>query len=183
CAERAGLIYGDQQFPWAESRMRCRRLASALTRRGIGRGDTVAALLWNTPELFECHFGVPMCGAVLNAINVRLDPRTVAFMLDHSETKVLIADRELTQIVGHALSICAARPLVIAVGDPEYAGPGGGFGETGYEAFLAAGDPDHAGSAPLDEWDAIALNYTSGTTGDPKGVVYHHRGAYLAALG
>jgi fatty-acyl-CoA synthase len=183
CPQRAALIYGDQRFTWAETRIRCRRLASALTRRGIGRGDTVATLLWNTPQLFECHFGVPMCGAVLNAINVRLDPRTVAFMLDHSETKVLIADREFAQIAGQALSICKAGPLVVAVDDPGYAGPGAGFGEMGYEALLAKGDPADAFSAPEDEWDAIALNYTSGTTGDPKGVVYHHRGAYLAALG
>jgi fatty-acyl-CoA synthase len=183
CPQRTALIYRDQRFTWAETRMRCRRLASALARRGIGRGDTVATLLWNTPEAFECHFGVPMSGAVLNAINVRLDPRMIAFMLDHSETKALIADREFSGIAGHALSLCKARPFVIDVDHPGYAGPGARFGEMEYEAFLASGDPVYAGSAPLDEWDAITLNYTSGTTGDPKGVVYHHRGAYLAALG
>jgi fatty-acyl-CoA synthase len=183
CPQRAALIYSDQRFTWAETRIRCRRLASALARHGIGRGDTVATLLWNTPEMFECHFGVPMSGAVLNAINVRLDPRTVAFMLDHSEAKALITDREFSRIAGQALSVCKDQPLVIDVDDPGYAGPGACLGGTDYEAFLATGDPDHAGSAPADEWDAISLNYTSGTTGDPKGVVYHHRGAYLAALG
>lgn len=183
CPQRAALIYGDRRFTWEETRSRCRRLASALARRGIGRGDTVAALLWNTPEMFECHFGVPLGGAVLNAINVRLDPKTVAFMLDHSEAKALIADREFAQLAAEALAQCKARPLVIGVCDPANAGPGAVLGEVDYEAFLATGDPGGKFSAPSDEWDAITLNYTSGTTGDPKGVVYHHRGAYLAALG
>ena len=183
CPQRTALIYMDRRFTWAETHARCRRLASALVQRGIGRGDTVAAILWNTPEMFECQFGVPMSGAVLNTINVRLDTGTIAFMLDHSEARVLITDREFSQTLGPALSICKARPLVIDVDDPGYIGPGVHLGETDYEAFLATGDPAFARSAPQDEWDAIALNYTSGTTGNPKGVVYHHRGAYLAALG
>jgi fatty-acyl-CoA synthase len=183
CPNRTAVIYLDRRFTWAETNARCRRLASALAQRGIGRGDTVAAILWNTPEMFECQFGVPMTGAVLNAINVRLDARAIAFMLDHGEAKVLITDREFSQALAPALSICKARPLVIDVDDPGYTGPGAHLGETDYESFLATGDAAFARSAPQDEWDAIALNYTSGTTGIPKGVVYHHRGAYLAALG
>jgi fatty-acyl-CoA synthase len=173
----------DRLFSWAETHARCRRLASALAQRGIGCGDTVAVILWNTPEMFECQFGVPMSGAVLNTINVRLDAPTIAFMLDHGEAKALITDREFSETAGHALSMCKVRPLVIDVDDPGYIGPGGCLGKITYEAFLATGDPAYVGSAPKDEWDAIALNYTSGTTGHPKGVVYHHRGAYLAALG
>jgi fatty-acyl-CoA synthase len=183
CPHRTAVIYMDRYFTWAETCARCRRLASALAQRGIGRGDTVAVLLWNTPEMFECHFGVPMSGAVLNTINVRLDARTIAFMLDHGEAKVLITDREFSPILGAALSICESSPLVIDVDEPGYSGPGVCLGEMNYEAFLATGEPTYVGSAPMDEWDAIALNYTSGTTGNPKGVVYHHRGAYLAALG
>jgi fatty-acyl-CoA synthase len=183
CPQRTAVQCLDRCFTWAETRARCCRLASALSQRGIGRGDTVAVMLWNTPEMFECHFGVPMSGAVLNTINVRLDPRTIAFMLDHGEAKALITDREFAQIVGQALSICDAQPLVIDINDPWYEGPGALVSEMDYEAFLATGDPDFPRSAPEDEWDAIALNYTSGTTGNPKGVVYHHRGAYLAAVG
>ena len=181
CPQRTAVIYMDRRFTWAETHARCRRLASALVQRGIGRGDTVAAMLWNTPEMFECQFGIPMSGAVLNTLNVRLDARTIAFMLDHGEAKVLIADREFSHTLGPALSMCKARPLVIDVDDPGYGGPGVCLGEMDYEAFLTTGDPAYVGSAPEDEWDAIALNYTSGTTGSPKGVVYHHRGAYLAA--
>jgi fatty-acyl-CoA synthase len=183
CPQRIAQIYKDRHFTWAETQIRCRRLASALAQRGIGRGDTVAAMLWNTPELFECHFGVPMSGAVLNTLNVRLDAPTLAFMLDHGEAKVLITDREFSPTIETVLSLCKVRPLVIDVDDPDYAGPGARLGEMEYEAFLATGDPASTGSAPEDEWDAIALNYTSGTTGNPKGVVYHHRGACLAALG
>jgi fatty-acyl-CoA synthase len=183
CPHQTAVIYMDRCFTWAETCVRCRRLASALAQRGVGRGDTVAVMLWNTPEMFECHFGVPMSGAVLNTINVRLDARTIAFMLDHGEAKVLITDREFSPILGAALSICKSRPLVIDVDEPRYSGPGACLGEMNYEAFLATGEPAYVGSAPMDEWDAIALNYTSGTTGNPKGVVYHHRGAYLAALG
>jgi fatty-acyl-CoA synthase len=183
CPHRASLVYEGRRFTWGDTQARCRRLASALARHGIGRGDTVAVMLWNTPEMFECQFGVPMSGAVLNTINVRLDAPTIAFMLDHGQAKALITDREISPTVGHALTMCKTRPLVIDVDDPRYDGPGICLGETSYEAFLEAGDPAYAGLAPEDEWDAIALNYTSGTTGNPKGVVYHHRGAYLATLG
>ncbi len=183
CPGRTALIYNERRFTWAETEARCRRLASALARRGVGYGDTVAAMLWNTPEMFECQFGVPMCGAVLNTLNVRLDAPTIAFMLDHAEAKALITDREHAGTIDAALALCRARPLIVDVDDPGYPGEGARLGEVDYETFLASGDPDYVAAAPKDEWDAIALNYTSGTTGDPKGVVYHHRGAYLAALG
>lgn len=182
CPARKALAYGTRIHSWAEVHARCRRLASALQRLGIGPGDTVAALLWNTPEAFECQFGVPMSGAVLNMINVRLDAHTIAFMLDHGEARVLITDREFSATVRAALGMCEAKPLVIDVDDPAFTGPGDRLGELDYERFLATGDPGWAWAAPADEWDAIALNYTSGTTGNPKGVVYHHRGAYLAAI-
>ncbi|MBO0733178.1 MAG: acyl-CoA synthetase [Methylocapsa sp.] len=181
--QRTALICQDRQFTFAETYARCRRLASALARHGTGHGNTVAVMLRNTPEMFECHFGVPMSGAVLNTLNVRLDPKSLAFMLDHGEAKVLIAGREFSQIAAEALSICTVRPLLIGVDDPDYAGPGARPDAIDYDAFLLEGDPSYATSAPQDEWDAIALNFTSGTTGNPKGVVYHHRGAYLAALG
>ena len=179
---RMAVIHGARRFTWQETYQRSRRLASALTRAGIGRGDTVAVMLTNTPEMYECHFGVPMTGAVLNTMNVRLDASTIAFMLDHGEARVLITDREFSPTVHAALGQCTAKPLVIDVLDPEYAGPGDRLGQADYEAFLAGGDPDFAWSPPADEWDAISLNYTSGTTGNPKGVVYHHRGAYLNAI-
>jgi fatty-acyl-CoA synthase len=183
CPQRAAVVYGERRYTWRETYARCRRLASALGRRGIGRGDTVAAMMVNTPEMYECHFGVPMCGAVLNTLNVRLDAPTLAFMLDHGEAKVLITDREFSPVIGQALAMCEAKPFLIDVNDPAYSGPGSFLGETDYEAFLLTGDPAYSGAAPADEWDAIALNYTSGTTGNPKGVVFHHRGAYLAAVG
>ncbi|MGA9865588.1 MAG: acyl-CoA synthetase [Acetobacteraceae bacterium] len=179
--DRVSVIHGEARFTWAETYARCRRLASALERRGIGRGDTVAAMLPNTPPMVEAHFGVPMLGAVLNTLNTRLDAKTVAFMLRHGGARVLITDREFSATVAAALDLLEEKPLVIDVDDP--AAPGGALlGETEYEAFLASGDPDYAWENPSDEWDAIALNYTSGTTGDPKGVVYHYRGAYLNAL-
>jgi fatty-acyl-CoA synthase len=140
-------------------------------------------MLLNTPEMYECHFGVPMTGAVLNTLNVRLDAPTLAFMLDHGEARVLIADREFSDVIAAALARTTVRPLVIDVDDPVYQGPGARLGETDYEAFLATGDAEYRWTAPADEWDAISLNYTSGTTGNPKGVVFHHRGAYLNALG
>ncbi|HEY5299529.1 MAG TPA: acyl-CoA synthetase [Acetobacteraceae bacterium] len=178
---RTSVIHGEARFTWAETYARCRRLASALARRGIGRGDTVAAMLPNTPPMVEAHFGVPMLGAVLNTLNTRLDAKTVAFMLRHGGARVLLTDREFSATVAAALDLLEEKPLVIDVDDP--AAPGGSLlGETEYEAFLASGDPDYAWENPPDEWDAIALNYTSGTTGDPKGVVYHYRGAYLNAL-
>ncbi len=178
---RVAVIHGERQLTWAEVYARCRRLASALKQHGIGAGDTVAAVLPNGPAMYEAHFGVPMAGAVLNTINTRLDADTIAFILQHGEARVLLTDREFSATVGKALEIAKVRPLVIDVDDPEFIG-GELIGETSYEAFIAEGDPDFEWSLPADEWDAISLNYTSGTTGDPKGVVYHHRGAYLNAL-
>jgi fatty-acyl-CoA synthase len=180
--ELPAVVYGGRRYDWRQQLERCRRLASALAAHGVGRGDTVAVLAPNIPEAFEAHFGVPMAGAVLNALNIRLDPETIAFILEHGEAKMLIADSEFAPVVGAALARLERPPLVVDVCDP--AGPGGArLGRVDYEAFLAAGDPGFAEILPADEWDAIALNYTSGTTGNPKGVVYHHRGAYLNALG
>ena len=179
--QRTSAIHGARRFTWAETYARCRRLASALAARGIGKNDTVAAMLSNTPEMLECHFGVPMAGAVLNTLNTRLDAEAIAFMLDHGEAKALITDREFSPTVSKALAQAGRELLVIDVDDPEYAGPGGRLGSIEYEALIAAGDPAFAWQGPADEWDAISLNYTSGTTGNPKGVVYHHRGAYLNA--
>ncbi len=178
----AAVIHGGRRYSWAETFARCRQLASALARRGIGTGDTVAAMLANTPEMVECHFGVPATGAVLNALNTRLDAEAIAFMLDHGGAKALISDREFSATVAKALALAKARPFIVDVDDPEYSGPGRRLGPTEYEAFIGAGDPDFPWQAPADEWNAIALNYTSGTTGNPKGVVYHHRGAYLNAV-
>ena len=180
--ERVATIHGRRRYTWLEEYRRCRRLASALARLGAGTGDTVAAMLNNTPEMFECHFGVPMCGAVLNTLNTRLDAESVAFMLQHGEAKVLITDREYSPTVKKALELVDRSLVVIDVDDPEYTGPGERLGNVEYEAFLAGGNPDYPWRPPADEWDAISLNYTSGTTGNPKGVVYHHRGAYLNAL-
>jgi fatty-acyl-CoA synthase len=180
--KRVAVIHGARRYSWEETYARCRRLASALARRGIGVGDTVAVMLANTPEMYECHFGVPMAGGVLNTLNTRLDAEAIGFMLQHGEAKILITDREFSPTVQAALARLSAKPAVIDVDDPEYAGPGERLGETTYEALLEEGDPGFAWRRPADEWNAISLNYTSGTTGDPKGVVYHHRGAYLNAV-
>jgi fatty-acyl-CoA synthase len=181
--DRIAVIHGPLRRSYRDLDARARRLASALERRGIGRGDTVAVMLPNTPAMLECHYGVPMAGAVLNTLNTRLDPAVLAFSLDHGEAKVVITDREFSKTMGPALAQAAAKPLVIDCDDPEFSGRGERLGAIEYEAFLAEGDPAYSWQMPADEWDAIALNYTSGTTGDPKGVVYHHRGAYLLAMG
>ena len=176
------VVHGERRITWAETYDRCRRLASALARRGIGKGDTVAVMCPNVPAIFEAHFGVPMIGAVLNTLNTRLDAAALAFILDHAEGKVLITDREFPPIIVKALELVKHRPIVIDVDDPDARG-GELIGDIEYEAFLQEGDPDFEWSPPADEWDAISLNYTSGTTGNPKGVVYSHRGAAVNAMG
>ena len=180
--DRVAVIHGDTRFTWSETYARCRRLSSALVARGIGKGDTVAVMAPNVPALLEAHFGVPMCGAVLNALNVRLDAKTIAFILDHGEAKVLITDRQFSPVISAALETLKNKPLVVDIDDP-LATSGELLGELNYEQLLDAGDPEHPWALPQDEWDAISLNYTSGTTGNPKGVVYHHRGAYMNAIG
>jgi fatty-acyl-CoA synthase len=181
--DRIAIAHGTLRRSYREFHARSKKLASALARRGFARGDTVAVMLANTPAMLECHYGVPMCGAVLNTLNTRLDAAAVAFMLDHGEAKALIVDREFSRMIAKALKLAKARPLVVDYDDPEYDGPGERLGGLDYETLVAEGDEDYERTAPLDEWDAITLNYTSGTTGDPKGVVYHHRGANLLAVG
>ena len=179
--ERPAMVYGEIRRNWRETYERTRRLASALSKAGIGRGDTVAVLLPNIPEMVEAHFGVPMAGAVLNTLNTRLDVSTMLFMLRHGEAKALIVDTEFAQLAQRA-ALALPHLKIITVADVAPADPGHFPRATGYDAFLAEGDPDFSWTPPPNEWDAIALNYTSGTTGDPKGVVYHHRGAYLNAI-
>ncbi|MBV1704884.1 MAG: AMP-binding protein, partial [Hyphomicrobiales bacterium] len=181
--DRTAVVHGARRISYRDFDARCRRLASALAKAGVVRGDTVSVMLANCPAMLECHFGAPMTLGVLNTLNTRLDAAILAFTLDHAETKVLIVDREFSGVMREALAKASVRPLVIDYDDPEYAGPGERIGSVDYETFLAGGDPASQWPAPPDEWDAISLNYTSGTTGDPKGVVYHHRGAYLLAQG
>jgi fatty-acyl-CoA synthase len=181
--QRPAIVHGPSlRRSWAELYARCRQLADALGRRGLGRGDTVAAMLPNTPEMVEAHFGVPMAGCALNAINTRLDAEAIAFMLEHGEARIFIVDREFSATARAAVQRLGRPIEVIDVDDAVYSGPGERIGSIDYEAFLAEGSADFAWQPPADEWDAIALNYTSGTTGNPKGVVYHHRGAYLNAV-
>ncbi|MGH6619538.1 MAG: AMP-binding protein, partial [Alphaproteobacteria bacterium] len=179
--DKTAIIHGDRLFTYRQFYERARRLASALSRRGVGKGDTVSVMAANVPALLDAHYGVPMTGAVLNALNVRLDAANIAFILEHAECKVLLTDRGFSPVVREALSLTRARPLVVDIDDP--AAEGDLLGETEYESFIATGDPGFDWRYPADEWDALALNYTSGTTGNPKGVVFSHRGAYLNAVG
>ena len=179
--EKTSIIHGDRVYKWSETYQRSCLLASALKKVGVSPGDTVSFMGANTPETYEAHFGVPMSGAVLNALNIRLDSKSIAFILEHAETKVLFTDREFSKTIKGALDLVQEKPLVIDIDDRLFFG-GELIGDQTYEEFLKSGDQDYRCFQIGDEWQAIALNYTSGTTGDPKGVVYHHRGAYLNAL-
>lgn len=181
--DHTAIVHGALQRSYAEFYARARRLGSALARAGIGRGDTVSVMLANTPAMLECHYGVPMCGAVLHSINTRLDAAVIAFQLDHAMARVVIVDREFMPLMQAALALATVTPRLIQYDDPEFDGAPTATEAPDYEAFLACGDPDFDWLMPQDEWDAISINYTSGTTGDPKGVVSHHRGAYLLAQG
>jgi 3-(methylthio)propionyl---CoA ligase len=181
--DRTAIIHGSLRRDYREFYARTRQLASALAKRGIKRGDTVSVLLANTPACLECHYGVPMAQGVLNTLNTRLDAQVIAFSLDHADAKIIITDREFSNTMKEALTLAKVKPLVIDYDDPEFSGAGERLGAIEYEDFLREGVADYVWSMPDDEWDAICLNYTSGTTGDPKGVVYHHRGAHLLAMG
>ncbi|HEY5701254.1 MAG TPA: acyl-CoA synthetase, partial [Gammaproteobacteria bacterium] len=180
--QKVAVIHGDRKFTYSEFYARSRRLASALKSRGIGKGDTVSVMAPNVPAMLEAHYGVPMAGAVLNALNYRLDADTIRFIMNHARSRVLITDREFSSTIEKALDGVDERPIVIDIDDPLFEG-GKLLGEKDYEAFLDEGSPDFEPTPPEDEWQSMSLNYTSGTTGNPKGVVYHHRGAYLNAIG
>ncbi|AUQ60719.1 acyl-CoA synthetase (plasmid) [Phaeobacter inhibens] len=181
--DHTAIVHGDLRRSYAAFYARSRQLASALAKNGIGRGDTVSVILHNTPAMLECHYGVPMCGAALHSINTRLDAAIIAFQLDHAMAKLVIVDSELMPLMQEALALAAVKPILIQYDDPEYDGQRTDAEAADYEEFLTRGTPDFDWLMPLDEWDAISINYTSGTTGDPKGVVSHHRGAYLLAQG
>ena len=181
--QHTAIVHGSLRRNYAEFYARSRKLASALSQAGMVRGDTVSALLLNTPAMLECHYGVPMCGAVLHSINTRLDAAIIAFQLDHAMTKIVIADAEFMPLLNEALALAKVTPRVIQYDDPEFDGERVETDAEDYESFIASGDPEFAWLMPENEWDAISINYTSGTTGDPKGVVSHHRGAYLLAQG
>lgn len=181
--QHVAIVHGSLQRNYRDFYARARKLASRLEARGIGHGDTVSVMLANTPPMLEAHYGVPMTGAVLHSMNTRLDAKIIAFQLDHSQSRLVIVDREFSATMKEALALASVSPIVIDYDDPEYEGDGDLIGELEYEAFIATGNENHPWKMPQDEWDAISLNYTSGTTGNPKGVVYHHRGASLLAQG